>query len=73
MRPIGKADVEFYESRIVLVIAETLGAKPLNSVSYRSKQRRLNIAVDVAHRLLNDVDFLDRMRLFLKQRESVDG
>jgi hypothetical protein len=62
---VGKADIEFYYSALVLNVAYTLASKPWDQLSQRSKQRLLDKAIDILHGLLNDADAQDKLRMFL--------
>ena len=71
MAYIGKADVEFYQGGLVLVVAKAIATKPYDTLSYRSRQRVLNKALDAVHDLLNDNDVKDKLRLFLKHDQPM--
>jgi len=64
-RSIGKSDIEFYHSHIVLTVAKILGDKPWNDITYRTRNRRLDRAVDIVHTLLNDQLTLEKLELYL--------
>ena len=70
MRRIGKADIEFYESHMVLQVAHALATKDWDTLSYRSKQRILDKSVDIIYLLLNNEHTQERLRLFLNQSKN---
>ena len=58
-RPIGKADMEFFESGLVLKMALILSdctEEEWNALSYRPRNRWLNRATEAVCRLFNDAD-----------------
>lgn len=53
-RHIGRGDIEFYASKMVIQVSRSLTSRDFDSLSYRSRQRLLNKAVDIVSTLLND-------------------
>jgi hypothetical protein len=62
---VGRADIEFYYSALVLTVAHTFATKRWDQLSYRSKQRLLDKAVDILHDLLNSTAAQEQLRIFL--------
>ena len=48
---MSKGDIEFYHSILVLGLAESYTRKPWGTLSWRSRQRHLNRAVDCLYAL----------------------
>lgn len=67
---MNKADIEFYESILVLSAARALlpAGKSWDCLSYRTRQAHLDKAVTMLHALINDRKCRDRLiRLGLSQ------
>jgi len=63
-RPIGRADMEFYESAIVLRMALLLSGRNIeqwDTLSHRAKNRWLNKAVDASCALFSDANVVARL------------
>lgn len=72
-RPIGKADMEFYEGAIVMRLAHSLSGKTgdaWDSLSHRSKTHWLNKATATACDLLGDVAVVQRLPALSKNLTS---
>lgn len=72
---VGKADIEFYESHLVMTIAKSsvLPNRTWEDLSYRSKQTYLNRAVRILQTLLNDEDCRERLaHLFGTPGRAID-
>jgi hypothetical protein len=63
LRFIGPADIEFYEAKLVLTVAQSMvpPGKTWDDLGHRAKQRRLDQAVKSLATLLNDVECMDRL------------
>jgi hypothetical protein len=62
---MSKADVEFYEARLVVKTAQALAKRPLDSLSDAARKRYLDQAVDVVHTLLTDASSIARLRFLM--------
>lgn len=68
-RPIGRRDLEFYESGIVLRMALLLSGyseERWNTLSYRARMKWLDKGVDATFRLLNDESIVERLPVLAK-------
>ena len=58
---MNRADLEHYESVLVLTVAKKLANKPWDALSYRSKQRCLNKAGDILLELISNPECFKRL------------
>jgi hypothetical protein len=74
---LGKADVEFYESMLVMKVARAIPGKPYASLLHRARQMRLDTAVSVVQKLLADDEvharFSEIARLAAWQHDADDA
>jgi hypothetical protein len=72
-RPIGRADMEFYESAIVLRMALLLSGYTVeqwDALSYRARQRWLNRAVDASCALFNDANVVAHLPMLARNLQQ---
>lgn len=62
LRGIGKADIEFYESALVMTVAKSLAGKEWETLTPRSRRNCLDKALSALHAMLNDQHCVERLR-----------
>ena len=71
VRHISRADIEFYESRLLLSLARAMSPTALDGLSSRARLRRYDRALGILEQMLNDEATVQAMYRFssLKLRE----
>ena len=72
-RPISKQDLEFYEARLVLVVARTMAdvsEQEWETMSPNRRGRWLRKALSVVFEILADQNFVERLPLQLRNLNS---